>query len=152
MFQGFFSSIAAFLAALFLTVGCAAQPPTTLGSSSGVQVMIGRHGDDNMYQPRLYRLPPHCAGRTVELRAWYRTEGIIGGTKTYHGIHFDYEVFVTGGAPTHPGDWKAEPSTDWQMITRSWDIPADMRSGFVRIGLQGVDGRLYVRDVTVTGC
>lgn len=152
MIKQFLSSFLAVLA-LFHVAGCAAgSPPMTLGDSSGTYVITGRHGDDNMYQPRLYRLPPSCAGRSVELRAVYRTESITDGTKNYHGIHFDYEVFVAGGSPTYPSDWRAEPSHEWQVIERSWDVPADMRSGYVRIGLQGVSGRLYVHSIRVTGC
>ncbi len=148
----FLSWCVAIWVALHVT-GCAAGSPSgSIGDSSGTYVLMGRYSDDNLYQPRLYRLPSSCAGRTVELRAVYRTEGVSEGTKSYHGIHFDYEVFAARGVPVYPSDWKAEPSSDWQVIVRSWDIPADMRSGHVRIGLQGVDGRLYVRQISVTGC
>lgn len=143
------------VAMVFLSLsGCAAAPsvPGRIGDSPDTYALTGFAGEDNMFRPRLYRLPPSCAGRTVELRAEYRTEGIRGGTRSYHGIHFDYEVYVSSGAPMYPSDWKVEPSAEWQSISKSWDIPAGMRSGYVRIGLQGVDGRLYVRGITVTGC
>ncbi|TXH01793.1 MAG: hypothetical protein E6R05_05060 [Candidatus Moraniibacteriota bacterium] len=155
MFQQIFVRAMAFLALVASLTACAGPSigPMPRSIAPGyVYALTGRYGDDNFYRPLLYRIPARCAGRTIELQAWYRTEGITAGVRTYHGIHFDYEVFATGGAPVYPPDWRAEPSYEWQPINRTWNIPADMRSGHVRIGLQGVSGVLYVRDIQVTGC
>jgi hypothetical protein len=108
----------------------------------------GRAGNEKVIGIQV-RVPQYCAGRLINLRAEYRTGQIYGATRIYHGIHFDYELAADGHNPW-PEDWQASPSSEWRPIVRQWFMPFDMRSAWIRVGLQSVGGSMWVRDLIIT--
>jgi hypothetical protein len=119
-------------------------------SAPGLVTIQGSAGREAISAVK-YQLPPACAGKTVMLAAEFRTRDISGGTKSYHGVHFDYEI-VIDGKTSWSGDWEEAPSADWSTVTRTWDLPANMTRATLRIGLQGVDGHMEVRNIRVSSC
>lgn len=153
MFSKLLRSFVAVLA-MSSIVGCAAQPPALLpegvigGTGHDRVIPIeGRAGTDVMSALQ-FPVPTMCAGRVIQLRAEYRTEHIRGGTQSYHGIHFDYELRANNQTTWAP-DWQADPSPHWTTVTRTWAMPANMRFAAVRVGLQGVNGTMYVRNLVI---
>lgn len=97
-----------------------------------------------------YVVPATCYGRELTLNAEYRTlNGISQGTLPFHGVHFDYEMRQQG-MTSHPTDYLVDPSPDWRMVNRAWMIPNDAGRVIVRVGLQGVAGKMEVRNLRIT--
>lgn len=154
MLQKFFAlRWVALLAALLLATGCAAQRPQLAPGLAyrsvpgAVEELNGRAGTDVM-SVRTFDVTA-CAGRVVNLHAWFMTKGLGGGRESYHGVHFDYEIRA-GGRTSWAPDWQEDPATVWTEVKRSWVMPHNMTYGQVRMGLQGVYGTLYLRDFSVS--
>lgn len=156
MFQSIFRSLALLLAVLSILSGCAAThqqtgllPQGVIGGTNHDQVVkIDGLMNSNTLVGMRFVVPSMCAGRVVQLRAEYRTENIRGGVYPYHGIHFDYELRADGQT-SYPPDWQTDPSPSWTSVTRTWAMPVNMRIAGVRVGLQGVAGTMYVRNLLV---
>lgn len=112
-------------------------------------VITGTAGGDDF--PGLRLRPENCAGKKFTLTAEYKATGITGGTKSYHGVHFDYEM-MAGGTQKWASDWRTGPTDEFRPIKREWVFPPNMTDVTVRIGLQGVDGELVVKNLQSSGC
>ncbi len=113
-------------------------------------VIRGQSGGDDF--PRLiYVLPASCAGKKFTLSAEYKATGVKGGTASYHGPHFDFEI-MAGGKQKWAPDFKQGSSDEFRSVKREWVFPPNMTDGAVRIGLQGVDGEMHVKNLQSSGC
>lgn len=156
MLAKFFRFFAAALATFALLSGCAVyQPISTFPtgilyrmSPGYIATIEGRAGSNDVIGLKV-RVPLYCAGKIINLSAEYRTSAIYGGTSTFHGIHFDYELVASGHDPW-PHDWQAAPSPEWRPITRQWFMPANMAAAWIRVGFQGVSGTMHLRNLVIS--
>lgn len=129
-------------------------PPSYSGSSDYVRDrgshydIYGRDVGD--YMSALMYDVSDCAGRHITITGEYRTERLSQGTAEYHGIHVDYEAFFPGRIPAYPRNWQLLPSSDWSYFYRHYAIPAEATRVILRVGLQGIRGRLQTRNVQVS--
>lgn len=152
----FFRIVSAFALATLVSA-CATGPSSPFGTvgnayRSGEEwIIYGISGTDDV-SAVTYMVPWSCFGKELTLSGEFRTpKGITSGTKTFHGVHVDYEM-RRGGRMEHPLNYFADPSIDWQAVSRTWFIPPDATSAIIRVGLQGVSGRMEVRGLRVNGC
>jgi hypothetical protein len=147
------TKIFALLIAFFVTNAFAADIWQTEGEvkkTSDGYVITGKSGGDDFPGLRLV-IPSTCAGKKFTLTADYKATEVKGGSKSYHGIHFDYEM-MAGGVQKWAPDWRAAPSDEFRSVKREWIFPPNMTEAVVRIGLQGVDGELVVKNLQSSGC
>jgi hypothetical protein len=135
--------------------GFAVEAQTTYSAgaarvSPGLVAIEGNAGNEPISAVN-YQVPLACAGKMVMLAAEFRTQDIGTGSKPYHGVHFDYEIRI-GGKTSWSNDWEEEPSSEWKLVTRTWEFPTNMERATIRIGLQGVNGRMEVRKIRISSC
>lgn len=154
MLREFFRVISA-LALVLLASACATAPSSPFGVMGAVNrqadgnfTVYGRAGADDL-SAVTYVVPQSCFGRQLTVSVEYRTTALTGGTSSFHGVHVDYDLRHQG-ATRYPLDYLVDPSATWQSVSRSWVIPADATRVIVRVGLQGVTGRMDVRNLQVT--
>jgi len=126
------------------------QTEGTVKKTDGMYVITGQSGGDDFPGLRL-TIPASCAGKKFTLSAEYQAKGIKGGGKAYHGVHFDYEM-MAGGKQQWAPDWRTGPVDEFRAIKREWIFPPNMSEATVRIGLQGVDGELVIKNLQSSGC
>jgi hypothetical protein len=150
----FFRVISA-LVLVVLASACATVPSSPFGTMGAVNrntdgsfTVYGRAGADDL-SAVTYVVPQACFGRQLTVSVEYRTSALVGGTSSFHGVHVDYDLRHQG-VTSHPLDYLADASPTWQSVTRNWFIPADATRVIARVGLQGVTGRMEVRNLQVT--
>ena len=117
-------------------------------NADGSFTAYNRAGDNDL-SAVTYVVPSSCFGRQLAVSVEYRTSAIVGGTSSFHGVHVDYDLRHQG-VTRYPPDYLADPAPHWQQVSRLWFIPADTTRVIVRVGLQGVTGRMDVRNLQVT--
>ncbi|MBP9727927.1 MAG: hypothetical protein KBD27_00960 [Candidatus Moranbacteria bacterium] len=143
------------LALVLLASACATVPSSPFGTMGAVN----RHADgssftvynragDNDFSAVTYVVPQTCFGRQLAVSVEYRTSALAGGTSSFHGVHVDYDMRHQG-VTRYPLDYLADPAPHWQQVSRLWFIPADASRVIVRFGLQGMTGRMDVRNIQV---
>ncbi len=142
LFPLFFAAASAFAADAWQTEGAVKKDGDTY-------TITGASGGDEF--PGLRLVPQNCAGKKFTLSAEYKAMGVKGGSKSYHGVHFDYEM-MAGGSQKWASDWRAGPTDEFRAIKREWIFPPNMSDVVVRIGLQGVDGELIIKNLQSSGC
>lgn len=119
--------------------------------SDNTFIITGR-SDTDILSTIIYIVPVReCAGRNINVTAEFRTQGIRGGSQPYHGVHFDYEKRA-GGETSWPGNWEESPSDKWQFVSRDFSFPPNLERAEIRVGLQGVAGTMWVRNLQISPC
>lgn len=142
LFALFFVAVNAFAGDNWQTEGAVKKDGDTY-------TITGASGGDEF--PGLRLTPQNCAGKKLTVTAEYKATGVKGGSKSYHGVHFDYEM-MAGGTQKWAPDWRAGPTDEFRAIKREWIFPPNMTDVTVRIGLQGVDGELVIKNLQSSGC
>lgn len=154
MLRLFFRVISA-LVLVLLASACATAPSSPFGAMGAVNrnadgsFAIYNQAGSNDLSAVTYAVPSSCFGRQLTVSVEYRTSAIVGGTSSFHGVHVDYDMRHQG-VTRYPLDYLVDPAPQWQQVSRLWLIPSDATRVIVRFGLQGVTGRMEVRNLHVT--
>jgi len=147
------ATLALSIAALAACASVPASPWNTMGAVNRLadgQFELYGLARSNDFSAVTYVVPSTCYGRELTLSAEYRTpNGISQGTLPFHGLHVDYEL-RRQGMTSHPTDYLTDASPNWRTVSRSWMIPVDASRVIARVGLQGVDGKMEVKNLRVS--